>query len=222
MSWSAKPRGVTLIELLVVIGLIGVLVALLLPATLAAREAARRSQCANNLRQVGLAFHSYVDAHRVLPGEPECPWTIGVLLYLEQKAVAELYQPGLAPFSSENGTVGATAINAFLCPSEPRAALDNGWVVSNYAANAAVLARRPAEISDGLSNTVLATDIPSSWFLPWTDGPSCSPGFLGLVRHGDRRPILFADGRVTPLSTRLPASVWDAISTPDGGEVVEK
>jgi prepilin-type N-terminal cleavage/methylation domain-containing protein len=86
----------TLVELLVVIAIIGVLVALLLPAVQAAREAARRSQCSNNLKQLGLAFHNHHDSLGGLPaGRSDCcwgTWVVRAMQYFEQKNVSDLYQ----------------------------------------------------------------------------------------------------------------------------------
>ena len=91
------PRGFTLVELLVVIAIIGVLVALLLPAVQTAREAARRSQCSNNLRQMGLALQNYHDTQMAFPinyrpkgttGQTDYAtwsWMQGILPYIEQQ-----------------------------------------------------------------------------------------------------------------------------------------
>ena len=89
-------RGFTLVELLVVIAIIGILVALLLPAIQAAREAARRSQCVNNLKQLGVAFQNYHDTYKQLPiGAYSCcwgTWQMAILPFLEEQELADLYQ----------------------------------------------------------------------------------------------------------------------------------
>ncbi len=89
-------RGFTLVELLVVIAIIGVLVALLLPAIQAARESARRSQCINNLKQVGIALQNYHDTYKQLPiGAYSCcqgTWQESILEFMEEQQLADIYQ----------------------------------------------------------------------------------------------------------------------------------
>ncbi|GAA4431614.1 DUF1559 domain-containing protein [Bremerella cremea] len=117
-------RGFTLVELLVVIAIIGVLIALLLPAVQQAREAARRMQCSNNLKQTALAMHNYHDVHGQfpLPGMKanEIGWTASILPQLEQSSIADQlnYNEGKHNIASRM-KFGPVKIDAYQCPSAP-------------------------------------------------------------------------------------------------------
>lgn len=154
-------KGFTLIELLVVIAIIAILIALLLPAVQQAREAARRTQCRNHMKQLGLALHNYHDVFDRLPQSQisgnavpaGCSswirhsgysWRVLILPYIDQ---APLYNQLDTSFSELSGcmqdpnmsgaqwnTFRGTIISPFLCPSDPEEPLRSGWAGTNYAA----------------------------------------------------------------------------------------
>ncbi|NLX97033.1 MAG: DUF1559 domain-containing protein [Rhodopirellula sp.] len=155
----SQPRrlGFTLVELLVVITIIGVLIALLLPAVQAAREAARRCQCTNNLKQLGLALHSYHDSHKVFPlasvriYPPFAPdytqsnnvtWRARILPFMEQIPLYDkidcwtlnYWWAAGAPANKARDEVRGTEIPAFRCPSAELTKPVANWAPSNYVA----------------------------------------------------------------------------------------
>ncbi|MCC9608072.1 DUF1559 domain-containing protein [Blastopirellula sp. JC732] len=144
---SRHRQGFTLVELLVVIAIIGVLIALLLPAVQQAREAARRMDCTNKLKQIGLACHMHHDTYGVLPpgnvgvvsntAADESIWAIYLLPFIEQKALYDSanFKAGFGGGNAANELVTGAKLEAYLCPSDTP--VDN-WL--NFAAHRSYVA----------------------------------------------------------------------------------
>jgi prepilin-type N-terminal cleavage/methylation domain-containing protein/prepilin-type processing-associated H-X9-DG protein len=148
-----KRAGFTLVELLAVIAIIGILIALLLPAIQAAREAARRMQCGNNLHQLGIALHNYLDTHKVFPmnrtGTTLQNWSALAMItpYVEQVNLCNRLNFAGYPYTTTTGAgttvdagtnqeVAKTIVPLFLCPSDPGGVIDpDGLAPTNYLFN---------------------------------------------------------------------------------------
>jgi len=164
MSINArKQRAFTLVELLVVIAIIGILVGLLLPAVQAAREAARRMQCSNNLKQIGLALHNYESAFKKLPpgayganplkGEPSGEdddgfgWMVSLLPFIEQQALYDTIRP-----NGHFGVLGNQSIRSRVYPEIPVGQVFRGGdqIVPTYRCPSSALPDR----------------VPATWLVP--------------------------------------------------------
>jgi prepilin-type N-terminal cleavage/methylation domain-containing protein/prepilin-type processing-associated H-X9-DG protein len=177
--------GFTLIELLVVMAIISVLIALLLPAVQAAREAARRIQCTNNLKQIGLAMHNYESIAGafpligvIAPGTPN-PWVgwsgqARILPVLEQGPMFNAINFALPYTMPENYTVASQAISVFLCPSE----------INNQPTPASPFFKTPKGITSYGLNV-------GDWFVYQTGGPATRGAFSPNI---SRRFTSFTDG----------------------------
>lgn len=127
---NRSNRGFTLVELLVVIAIIGILIALLLPAVQAAREAARRTQCKNNMKQIGLALHNYHSAKKALPfgsaSDTELPtphgtWVYSILPFMEETTTFQMFNLQFPLVASVNKNAVSQIVRGLICPSDAQA-----------------------------------------------------------------------------------------------------
>jgi prepilin-type N-terminal cleavage/methylation domain-containing protein/prepilin-type processing-associated H-X9-DG protein len=211
-----RRNAFTLVELLVVIAIIGILVALLLPAVQAAREAARRMQCVNNLTQLALAVQNYEMAYRVYPPGTinetgpivneakgyHHNWISQLLPYMEEQVTYSHIDFNAGVYDKENAEVRKVNIATFLCPSDP--AHSNDFGLSTYAGlhhdveapidsdNQGVFflnsAIRNKDISDGSSHTIFIGEmIPiANQDLGWMSGTRWTLRNTGTRLNSDR------------------------------------
>jgi prepilin-type N-terminal cleavage/methylation domain-containing protein/prepilin-type processing-associated H-X9-DG protein len=139
----ARPAGFTLVELLVVVAVIGLLMALLLPAVQQARESARRTGCASNLKQIGLGLQNYYDVHKAFPigcyqwrpsgntTNLQLAWSAYLLPFIDEQAIYETLDLSKAYDSSANQYGATQAVTTYLCPSVPRTSFLNGSLAAS-------------------------------------------------------------------------------------------
>ncbi|HUY88128.1 MAG TPA: DUF1559 domain-containing protein [Pirellulales bacterium] len=233
---SVRKQGFTLVELLVVIGIIVVLIALLLPAVRTSSGAARRSQCFNNLKQIGLALHEYESKYHALPpaytvdadGRRLHSWRTLILPFMEQIALykkIDLSKPWDDPANAE---AFQAVVGVYRCPS--------GDFPANHTAYLAVVApggclrleqpRRLAEITDDHAETLMVIEVGSEQAVPWMAPVDADEKTVLAFGPGTPLPhsggidALFVDGHVRFLSAETPAATRLALISIAGNDSV--
>jgi hypothetical protein len=218
-------------------GTSAVLIALLLPAVQSAREAARRAQCVNNLKQIGLAMHNYHQANGALPkpaitdkdGKPLLSWRVAILPYIEQQGLYNRFKLDEPWDSPHNRELIKEIPPTYVCPSRPqtepglttyRAFVGPGALFENGKATGF------QDVTDGLSNTLMVVE--SQEAVPWTKpddltfDPAAPPSLYGAGSlHPGGFNVLISDGSVRFFKLTISPQVFKALITRAGGEVVQ-
>jgi prepilin-type processing-associated H-X9-DG protein len=219
----------------------GVPIALLLPAVQAAREAARRSQCTNNLKQLALAMHNYHDAYQTFPpayiadedGKPMHSWRVLLLPYLEQQGLYERYEFDEPWDSPANLALAQTVLDVYRCPSDPESMVPETNYVMIVGPGTLYEGEEPtsiADVTDGTSNTIMLVEVAGSginWLEPrdldieqlsFQVNPPSGKGIHS--HHPGGANVAFCDGSVRFLSDGIdPRTLEYLITIADGNPV---
>lgn len=221
----------------VLLACVGVLIGLLLPAVQAAREAARRMECSNNMKQIALALHNYESKYQSFPpvyttdsnGQPLHSWRTLILPFMEQGAVYSQIDLSLPWDDPANQFLAGTAISEYSCPSAAVEPTRTTYMAVVHPAGIFSGAQgvKFSQITDGTSNTLLVVETDPSLAVPWyqpqdTDLPTVLSSMASgdSSRHTGGFNVSMADGSVRFLTDEIDGGTLEAIVTKDQGEPV--
>jgi prepilin-type processing-associated H-X9-DG protein len=242
-SGGGRKMSTLLIVVLVVGGLFALFmcaavpVALLVPAVQQAREAARRTQCMNNLKQIGLALHNYADQHGTFPpafisdetGKPMHSWRVLILPYIEETQLYSEYNFSEPWDGPNNSRLLSRMPKVYACPSNPPGGTATAYMgaLGDHCVFRGSQPVRFADITDGASNTLLVGETAEA-NIPWMKPadvdvklhPSIGDKYGFSSHHTGGANFLMADGAVRFISQSIAAQTLKALFTRDGNEQV--